>query len=267
MIKPKTSIAIIGMGVVGDAVAHAYHDDHYFKTYFIDKNPTKNSATYQDIANTEAVFVCVPSPNDAHGRYDTSALTEVLNRLQNYNGVIISKVTATPDVYRTLSQQYPNLVHCPEFLTAANPRQDYITSKFMIIGGRVSAYMREAERIIRLGGHANTQIHHCSIEEAAMAKMSINSYLATKVVFMNELQQLCQSFDIDYASVSRLMQQDQRIGNSHMRVPGPDGLYGFGGMCFPKDTTALLKFAEDQNTDFGVLDSAVKKNTLIRIKN
>lgn len=266
MIKPKTSIAIIGLGVVGDAVANAYHNDD-FKTYYIDSNPAKNSASYADIAKTEAVFVCVPSPNDYLGRYDTSALTEVLNNLRNYNGVIISKVTATPDVYRSLSQQYPNLIHCPEFLTAANPRHDYQTSKFMIVGGRVPAYMREAERIIRLGGHQHTQIHHCSIDEAAMAKMSINSYLATKVVFMNELQQLCKSFNIDYLSVSRLMQQDHRIGNSHMRVPGPDGLYGFGGMCFPKDTTALLKFAEDQGVDFGVLESAVKKNTILRIKN
>lgn len=266
MIKPKIQIAFIGMGVVGDAVAHAYQGES-FKTYFIDSNPARNSASYQDIAKTQAVFVCVPSPNDVDGRYDTSALTDVLNQLENYTGVIISKVTATPDVYRTLSQQYPNLVHCPEFLTAANPRQDYTNSKFMIVGGRVPAYMREAERIIRMGGHTNTQIHHCSIEEAAMAKMSINSYLATKVVFMNELQQLCQSFDIDYLTISRLMQQDQRIGSSHMRVPGPDGLYGFGGMCFPKDTTALLKFAEDRSIDFGVLESAVKKNTLLRIKN
>ncbi len=58
---------------------------------------------------------------------------------------------------------------------------------------------------------------------------------------------------------------DSRIGGSHMKVPGPDGAMGFGGMCFPKDTAALLKWAEEYGQSLEVLNAAVKKNTLLRL--
>ena len=58
---------------------------------------------------------------------------------------------------------------------------------------------------------------------------------------------------------------DKRIGDSHMQVPGPDKYYGFGGACFPKDTEALLKYADDHSVNLNTLDAAVKKNTLLRL--
>jgi UDPglucose 6-dehydrogenase len=62
-----------------------------------------------------------------------------------------------------------------------------------------------------------------------------------------------------------MVKMDHRIGNSHMQVPGPDGAFGFGGACFPKDTSAMLKFAEQYKAPLNVLDAAVKKNTLLRL--
>jgi len=62
-----------------------------------------------------------------------------------------------------------------------------------------------------------------------------------------------------------MIKSDVRIGNSHMQVPGPDGSFGFAGACFPKDTNALLKFAESKDVQMNVLDAAVKKNTLLRL--
>jgi UDPglucose 6-dehydrogenase len=58
---------------------------------------------------------------------------------------------------------------------------------------------------------------------------------------------------------------DERVGHSHIQVPGPDGHYGFGGGCFPKDTNALLKYAESLGINLNTLDTAVKKNTLLRL--
>lgn len=263
----KVSVAIIGLGVVGNAVAHAYAHHKETHVYRIDKDTKKGPDSYEDARLADGIFVCVPSPNDSNGRYDTSALESVLESLEGYQGVIISKVTATPDIYRDLGRKYPNLVHCPEFLTAANPVYDYATSKFMILGGNVPAYIREAERIIRWGGHDNIKFVHAGIDEAAMTKLLINSYLATKVVFMNEIFKLCQLNDIDYEVITDLARLDARIGNSHMMVPGPDGAYGFGGMCFPKDTSALSKYGEDTGADLSLLDTAIKKNTALRLKN
>lgn len=82
---------------------------------------------------------------------------------------------------------------------------------------------------------------------------------------MNEIYQLANALGADYKMVSWMATLDERIGDSHMRVPGPDGQLGFGGMCFPKDTSALLKYAEEVGVTLNVLDAAVKKNTILRL--
>jgi UDPglucose 6-dehydrogenase len=160
---------------------------------------------------------------------------------------------------------YHNLVHAPEFLTAANAVSDYVNGIFAIIGGETTAYRNEAERIIRLSQPHLTSVTHCSIGEASFAKYTINSFLATKVIFMNEMAKLAAENGCDWNSIRQAVGQDKRLGTSHMQVPGPDGDYGFGGMCFPKDTNAMVKFAEWCEQDLSVLTTAVTKNNKIRL--
>lgn len=259
--EPK--IGIVGLGFVGGAIRDAM--DGQSNLVLVDKDPNKGTHTFADLKDCDGVFVCVPTPFGDDGSCDTSSLEYVLEQLKDYEGVIISKCTAPPLTYKELNKTYPNLVHAPEFLTAANAYSDYVNGKFIIIGGRITAFRKEAERIIRLGQVSAEHVAHCTIEEASLAKYTINSFLATKVTFMNELYQLAGLLGADYSKIARMVTMDQRIGASHMQVPGPDGLFGFGGMCFPKDTSALLKFASDIGADMNVLDAAVKKNTLLRL--
>jgi UDPglucose 6-dehydrogenase len=261
----KTKIAVIGLGFVGGTI---YQSLDFYQGGIVGIDPAKGSNTrYEDIADHDAVFVCVPSPQSADGTADTSILEHVLEDLGyvDFKGVIISKVTAPPQVYQRLQESYPNLVHAPEFLTAANAYDDYIHGKFAIIGGSVSAYRVEAERVIRLSQPGLVSVVHCTIGEAALAKYTINSFLATKVIFMNEMAKLATAGGMDWQKVVSAVRQDSRIGTSHMQVPGPDGLYGFGGMCFPKDTSAILKYAENYDVQLNVLNTAVEKNLLIRL--
>jgi len=259
-------IGIIGLGYVGGAI-YASID---WPELFLVIDPAKGfNNTYQELAEqTDGVFVCVPSPQGDDGHCDTSILENVLSELKkvNYQGVIISKCTAPPSVYEKLNNDFPNLIHAPEFLTAANANRDYLHGKFSIIGGRVAAYQREAERIIRQTQKSLENVRYCSIGEASLAKYAINSFLATKVTFMNELWGIAVAAGLDYDTVAEMVKLDPRIGNSHMQVPGPDGYFGFGGACFPKDTSALLKFAEGVGVTPMVLDAAVKQNTLHRLK-
>jgi UDPglucose 6-dehydrogenase len=262
-----TTIAIIGLGFVGNAIHKSLNGWMSDDTISL-IDPAKGfNTTYSDIANYDAAFVCVPSPQGADGTADTSILENVLANLKsvNFKGVIISKVTAPPAVYQRLQELYPNLVHAPEFLTAANAEKDYQNGRFSIIGGSVTAYRNEAERIIRMTQSGLNTVLHCSIQEAALAKYSINSFLATKVVFMNELAQLAEKLNCDWNTVREAVSLDRRIGSSHMQVPGPDGEYGFGGMCFPKDTSALIKCAEEAGASVSVLDTAVKTNLILRL--
>jgi nucleotide sugar dehydrogenase len=262
----KQKIGIVGLGFVGSAIRKSF-SEIFYSTVLIDSDPSKGChGTYDELLECEGIFVCVPSPQNLDGSCNTGILESVLKNLKEYNGVIISKVTAPPDVYQRLNKTYKNLVHSPEFLTASNADYDYINGKFAIIGGDITAYVNEAERIIKCSQSSLEKIQKCSIGEAALAKYAINSFLATKVVFMNELQSLTTTAGLDYQTVAELMTMDSRIGNSHMQVPGPDGNFGFGGMCFPKDTSALLSYAELINCRLNVLDSAVKKNTLLRLQ-
>lgn len=261
----RAKIGFIGLGFVGGAIADAYSD---FETEVIKLDPAKGfNSSYKDLTNTEGIFVSVPSPQTSDGSADTRILESVLENLRavDYHGVIISKTTAPPEVYNRLQKQYKNLVHVPEFLTAANAKLDYMRSKFAYIGGEVTAYRNEAERLIKIGLPDLKNFIHCSIAEASLAKYTLNTFLATKVVFMNEIAKLAESLGCNYETVARMVMEDDRIGNSHMRVPGPDGAYGFGGMCFPKDTQAMLKFAEEAGTSMMVLEAAVKKNTFLRL--
>jgi UDPglucose 6-dehydrogenase len=261
----KTKVAVIGMGFVGGTI-HKSFDPDQVDLIAIDIAKGWN-ASYYDIKNFDAVFVCVPSPQGADGTADTSILEQVLEELKyiDFKGVIISKVTAPPNVYQRLQDMYGNLVHAPEFLTAANAYNDYINGKFAIIGGSFSLYRNEAERIIRMSQPNLTSVKHCNIAEASLAKYSINSFLATKVIFMNELAKLAEASNCDWEIMRGLISQDSRIGNSHTQVPGPDGEYGFGGMCFPKDTSALIKFAELMDKDLTLLATAVNTNYNLRL--
>ena len=258
----QEKIGIVGLGFVGGAI----NDSMSWQVNTVIMDPAKGyNATYQDLKECSGIFICVPSPQDEDGTCDTSILEGVLANLKDYTGVIISKCTAPPDVYARLNAQYPNLIHAPEFLTAARASKDYADGRFAFIGGSVGAYQREAERIIRLSQRALEKVYHCTIAEAALAKYAINSFMATKVVFMNELYAVAQAAGIEYSNIAHMIKVDPRIGNSHMQVPGPDRQLGFGGACFPKDTSALLKYAEGIGAQMNVLDAAVKKNTILRL--
>lgn len=260
-----SKIGIVGLGFVGEAIRSSC-DWGLGNVVCVDSDARKGHVgTYAQLMLCEGIFVCVPSPTKDDGSCDTSILEDVLTKLEGYQGVIISKVTAPPNVYQRLGEKYPNLVHAPEFLTAANANRDYSNAQWSIIGGSVRAYRHEAERIIKLTQPSLTTIKFCSIGDAALAKYAINSFLATKVIFMNELYQLAEKAGLNYDVVTNLIKQDDRIGDSHMRVPGTDGSLGFGGYCFPKDTNALLKFADNLHSPMNVLESAVKKNTLLRL--
>ena len=260
-------IGIVGLGFVGNAVAESYVSS-FVEVVVVDPGKGYNNS-YNDLKDCAGIFVCVPSPQGDDGSCDTSILESVLKELKEigYTGAVISKVTAPPNVYAELQKEYANLVHVPEFLTAANAVQDYATGKFCYIGGLVGAYRNEAERLIGLGQKSLVQIIHCSIQEASLVKYTLNCFLATKVIFMNEVAKLAEANDCDWWTMQSMLSVDPRIGPTHLQVPGPDGKFGFGGMCFPKDTSAMLKFAEAAGQQMNVLEAAVKKNILLRLDN
>jgi UDPglucose 6-dehydrogenase len=250
-------IGVIGHGFVGSAVSSAFDD-------VIICDPAYNNTTIQDVLDKspDAIFVCVPTPEGLSGEVDGSILKNVLSQIPE--GVLtIVKSTITPV---NLPIGKDGLVLNPEFLTQANAKIEFINPQFQLFGGKPEDTLR-AEQIYKRGDckvKLCTFIH-TDIITASFVKYSINSFLATKVIFMNELKSLyLNAGGTEWDILSSVISKDDRIGKSHMMVPGPDGMDGFGGACFPKDTSAFIKFAIDNDSDLSVLDAAVRKNLCIR---
>jgi UDPglucose 6-dehydrogenase len=139
----------------------------------------------------------------------------------------------------------------PEFLTEANWEEDFKNSEWRIVGLQdpmCHDTQRKYQKLFmtaRKHGKTNKEILHdtfcfCSTSEAEAAKLTRNCFLATKVSFFNEIEEFCREQKIDYKIVAALAAHDERIGDSHTLVPGPDGKHGFGGTCFPKDTNSMV---------------------------
>ena len=246
-------IGIIGFGYVGQAIGWAHRSDE-----LIVRDPKlKNSAELSQFTNCDAIFVCVPTPSTEDGHCDSSILEQTLKELLfviiNQQIPIICKSTAPPSVYERLQKEYPNIVHCPEFLTAANATADYANADSCVIGGDYD-WAVKAREVIRHGRPmVQDKFTIVPIKVAALHKYMMNSYLAARVTFMNDFKQLADHFEVDWKDLAYLATHDGRIGYSHLEVPGPDGQYGWGGSCFPKDIAAIMEEGLDVGVELELL--------------
>ena len=262
-------LGVIGAGFVGGAVINGFNT-LTVKQWVVD--PNKSHTTFDELlrAETDLVFVCVPTPPNANGSVDARIIEFVLHDLSvgAYKGIVVIKSTVTPDHLENFVRKYNSLriIYNPEFLTEANSHQDFINPPMQILGGDWDDCEAVEKAYVR---HSKVKIvptFKTDIVSASLLKYTINSWLATKVSFMNELYQLHQSSGASttWDQFTDMLQRDKRMGDSHLRVPGPDGEFGFGGHCFPKDTKGMLHYAEQQNVLLAVLATAVSRNDSIR---
>ena len=97
-----------------------------------------------------------------------------------------------------------------------------------------------------------------------MCKYISNSFLALKISFANEMEQICEKLDLDWDRVRETWISDTRVGNSHTQVPGPDGFKGYGGKCFPKDVKAFIQWALNSGLNVDTVIAANKVNERVR---
>ena len=258
-------IGIIGKGFVGSAVANGFDRD--VDQFVVD--PLFHDNTIDDLVKYDPplTFVCVPTPQqDTHMDVDVSIARDVLTQLSNleYKGIVVIKSTITPDHLTTFKKTFKKLklVYNPEFLTEANSLDDFVNPNMQILGGKWRDCEAVEKAYIRHSSVKIVPTFKVDLITASLIKYSINSWLATKVIFMNDLHSLFQQSgsNSSWEQFTEILQTDPRMGDTHMNVPGPDGKFGFGGHCFPKDTKAFLHYANKLQADLGVLKTAVKLN-------
>lgn len=264
MVIMKQKVGIIGYGFVGKAVCNSFTNKNDIDLYILDPRYPDISTSIEEIKKCEAVFICVPTNQLPNGRCDTGPLFSVIEQLQGYNGIVISKSTAPPNVYKSMQDTTDlMLVHAPEFLTAKNALHDYLHPVKVIIGAQNQEEANRAAHFI-LPYIIPKSVEYCSIEEAAMFKYLANTMLAMKVIINNEYAELCEKLGINWSAVSKIAETDIRLGVTHWQVPGPDGKHGFGGACFPKDTSALVDVAASVGVEMSMLTNAIRKNSNLR---
>lgn len=244
-------ITVAGYGFVGKAYSILLESVHDVIVY----DPPKNMT---DFGSPEAVLICVATPQGDDGTCYMGHVFEVMDLINDGVPVLI-KSTISLEGWKELLKRYPKhkISFSPEFLRQKSAVLDVLTSNDMLIGGESQGFWQS----IFVSAKESLSVIHFTPEELILAKYFRNSFLATKVSFFNQINDLCEKADLDYENVRQAIAFDERIGESHTYVSEEKG---FGGHCFPKDTSAILETAKNLGYSLSVLQEAVEYNKRIR---
>jgi len=250
---------IAGYGFVGKAVVNAFKNKHDLTIV----DPAYNEEKIIHNIDADGLIICAPTPSNTDGTCNADAIFDILQTVPAYMPVLI-KSTVTPEVAKSIINQYcdHSIVFSPEFLRARSANQDFLTQKYVVIGGEDPDYFWH--EVFQTTLPSCSILFHCTIEEACMVKYATNSFLALKTSFFNQIFDLCTKTGLDFDTVRQIIASDQRIGAGHTMVPGPDGEYGWGGACFPKDTTAFVQWADAVGSPATLVESAINYNNKVR---
>ena len=238
-------IGIIGVGMVGRALQQ-YFEKKGIKPLLYDSG--KNLGSPEKINQADIIFICVPTPfNKEKNYFDLSYLEDAFSKIQGKKIVVI-KSTTLPGTTESLQQKYPqHKILCnPEFLTEATADQDMCYPDRQILGYTKKSYNVAGDILQILPLALFEKILPAT--EAEMAKYFGNTWFSTKVIFANQIYDLCQKLGINYDRVMEAAAADKRIGRTHLEV-WHKGKRGYAGKCLPKDIKALIRFADEHGID------------------
>lgn len=277
--KKGFEIGVIGQGFVGSAIKEGLKHHYNVRGYDLDPEKCsgfpgiKLSKMHTNlISNSDIIFVCLPTPMRKDGSCDTRILERELAKINDElkqpplqhlidQKVFVIKSTVPPGTTKRLGRQFPDMKICfsPEFLTEANSFSDFKNQTRIIIGGPGAGTVKN------MFAYPFPHIPIVITDSAAaeMVKYYTNCFLATKVTFANQMYDICKAGGIDYDDVRENVILDERIGDTHLSVPGPDGDRGFGGHCVKGDV--LIKTSVGPIT-FEELYKLYESNNISNVK-
>lgn len=240
----KIKVGIIGVGMVGGALAR-YFESTGDKPFLYDK--FKKIGSPEEVNKADIIFICVWTPCKEGRGCDLSAVYDSFKSIKGKKIVVI-KSTVLPGTTEMFQKKYPRhkVLFSPEFLRAASAYEDTCCPERQIVGYTPKS-RSVAKRILEILPPAPFE-KIISATEAEVVKYFGNTYLTLRVIFANQMYDICQSVKADYDNVKECVGADSRIGPSHLNV-WQGGYRGYGATCFPKDIRALIKFAENKGMD------------------
>jgi len=241
-------IGICGVGMVGGALAR-YFEKKGIKPFLYDKG--KNLGSVEEVNQADVIFICVPTPYNKKKGFDLSYVEEAISKIQGEK-IIVIKSTVLPGTTEKLQEKYPQhkFLFNPEFLTELTADQDMCYPDRQIIGYTKKSYDIAGDilQILPLAPYEKIM----PATEAEMVKYFGNTWFSTKVIFANQIYDLCQKLGINYDRVMEAAATDKRIGRTHLEV-WHKGYRGYGGKCLPKDIRALIQFGNEKGVDLKLL--------------
>jgi UDPglucose 6-dehydrogenase len=211
------------------------------------------------VKNADVIFLCVPTPEGADGSADLSYIqmaARTLAPLIRSGAIVVNKSTvpvgSTKVVERELKRSDIAVVSNPEFLREGSAIQDFLHPDRVVVG---SDNLEAAIAVGALYEKVGAPVLVTDPASAETIKYAANAFLATKISYINAVAAICEGVGADINDVVLGLGYDKRIGHEFLR-PGP----GWGGSCFPKDTKAMVKIAEDAGYDFGLLKGVITVN-------
>lgn len=267
------SMGIIGLGLVGGAMFDSFlKKDYTINTnlYVYDKFKDGGIGSFENILKSNILFLALPTMyNSVTKQYEKNAIQTTCKKLveNSYKGVVIIKSTVEPGVTEELYRNYKlNLIHNPEFLTARTASEDFHNQTHIVLGKTSGCDENIYQMVINFykNEYSNAEISQCTSTESESMKIFANTFYSVKIQFLNELYLLCQSMNIDYNRVRDLIVKNGWMSEHHTNIPGPDNQLSYGGLCFPKDTNALLKVMEKSNIPHKVLKAVIEERNEMR---
>ena len=281
-------IAIIGTGYVGLAsavgFAHLGHDVvgididkekitklsrgkspiyekdmEVFLKKSLKKKKIKFSTDYSKVGSSKFVFLCLPTPQLEDGAADISFILEsskMLSRHLKKSSTVVIKSTVPVNTWKLVKEKIDRddvaIVSNPEFLREGTALQDFFKPDRIVVGSTDEVKAKEVSSLYKA---KKAKIVFTDNTSAEIIKYASNSFLAIKLSFANEIAAYAESTDANALEVLNAMGLDKRIGKDFLK-PGP----GWGGMCFPKDVSALKESAREKNVPIPLLDAALESN-------
>ncbi len=271
--KIKEKIGVIGAGFVGSSVKFGFSPQTNCDAEVLVNDKKEELSTHslvEIIENCDIIFISVPTPSNPDGSVNTDIINNLFEDILKIDGhekpVFLLRSTVVPGTCSGFSESFPSikLVFNPEFLTERSAKFDFINQSRYILGANNEEYIEPVASLYKKRFGETISIIKTNYQTAELIKYMNNCFFATKVSFLNEMYMIAEKSGADWDKAVEGFIRDGRIGHSHLAVPGPDGKFGFGGSCFPKDMQAIISYAKTLGIDLNTLSGAWETNLNVR---